>query len=132
VGAPYADGGRGPDVFDCWGLVRAIYREHLGVDLPSYGEIRAADLRAVARAMGAGKDAEIWAPAKAPREFDVVIMRDGRGGRRVVHVGVMVDATRVLHTTKTTGGAVIVPLAHTSIQVRLPELRRLNVSNCLS
>jgi cell wall-associated NlpC family hydrolase len=36
IGAPFAYGGRGPDAFDCYGLVRELYRRHFGVTLPDY------------------------------------------------------------------------------------------------
>jgi hypothetical protein len=39
--ACYKDGGRGPDVYDCWGLVRESRAEYLGLSqLPSYGDLR--------------------------------------------------------------------------------------------
>jgi cell wall-associated NlpC family hydrolase len=33
LGLPYAEGGRGPDVFDCYGLVREFHRRR-GLSLP--------------------------------------------------------------------------------------------------
>jgi len=36
IGKPYLVGARGPDSYDCWGLVCAIYKEGLGVDLPDW------------------------------------------------------------------------------------------------
>lgn len=35
LGLPFADGGRGPDTFDCWGLVVEVYKRY-GVQLPNY------------------------------------------------------------------------------------------------
>lgn len=35
LGLPFADGGRGPDSYDCWGIVREVYRRY-GVTLPDY------------------------------------------------------------------------------------------------
>ena len=35
VGLPYAENGRGP-AYDCYGLVRLVYADRLGVVLPSY------------------------------------------------------------------------------------------------
>ena len=41
IGKEYEDGARGPDKYDCWGLVRAIRHEVLGMPLlPSFGHIR--------------------------------------------------------------------------------------------
>lgn len=36
VGLPYRAGGRGPDEYDCWGLVLLVWRERFGMDLPTY------------------------------------------------------------------------------------------------
>ena len=37
----YEDGGRGPDSLDCWGLVRSVRHDELGLRLlPSYGDLR--------------------------------------------------------------------------------------------
>ena len=33
---PWARGTRGPNTFDCWGLIHWVYKTHLGVDLPAY------------------------------------------------------------------------------------------------
>lgn len=123
VGLPFQDGGRGPHVYDCWGLVVRIYRDQLGVTLPSYGEISARDLVRIARAMEAGKD-DGWQEITSPKALDVVLMRSGRGGQRVVHVGVMVDAQRVLHVEEAAAAAVV-PVAHFSVAGRIIGYRRL-------
>lgn len=123
VGLPFLDGGRGPEAYDCWGLVRAVYARMLGVDLPSYGEISARDLVRVARAMAAGQD-DGWRVVAAPQALDVCLMRSGRGGVPVVHVGVMADARRVLHVEPATA-AVVVPVMHASVAGRIAGFRRL-------
>lgn len=47
----YQDGGRGPDMFDCWGLVRSARHELFGLPLlPSYGDIAAGDKPQLTRA----------------------------------------------------------------------------------
>lgn len=70
VGLPYEE-------LDCWALVRRVYREQLGVEL-------AADpLAARAQVVEVEK----------PRAFDVALLRSR-------HVGVMIDAKRVLHTSR--------------------------------
>lgn len=125
VGLPFRDGGRGPDAYDCWGLVLAVYAERLSVDLPSYGEISARDLVRVARAMGAAQD-DGWDTVTDPRAFDVVLMRSGRGGgSRTVHVGVMVDAHRMMHSDLASGVSVV-PLTHFSVSGRVLGFRRLS------
>jgi hypothetical protein len=47
----YVDGGRGPDVYDCWGLVREVRHARLGKRLlPSYGSLRNTSPKAFTRA----------------------------------------------------------------------------------
>lgn len=122
VGAPFEDGGRGPDSYDCWGLLRAVYSDVRGVTLPTYGEVSSRDLLKIARAIDAGKD-EGW-EACEPAPMVAVLMRSGRGGPRIVHVGVMVDSRRMLHTEVATHAA-LVPINHPSVSGRIVGFRRL-------
>lgn len=119
VGMPF---GEGAGEVTCWSLVRRVYADQRGIDLPAYGEISARDLVRIARAMEAGKD-DGWRMVGVPRELDVVLMRSGRGGSVVVHVGVMVDGQRLLHVEAATA-AVIVPVQHMSVAGRILGYRR--------
>jgi cell wall-associated NlpC family hydrolase len=38
LGKPFSDFGRGPDTFDCWGLVIEV-AGRLGIEVPDYGRI---------------------------------------------------------------------------------------------
>lgn len=123
VGLPFVDGGRDRRGVDCWGLVRLVYAAERGIDLPSYGEISAADLLALARAFTAGAQGAHWPETLHPHPFDVAVMRSGQGHRGIVHVGVMVDARRVLHVERATD-SVIVPITHHSVAGRIMGFRR--------
>lgn len=119
VGLPF---GMAAGELTCWGLVRQVYADHLGVDLPEYGEISVHDLLRIARAMTRGKD-DGWRAVNPPQEFDVCIMRSPQGGASVVHVGVMTGPRHVLHVEAATA-AVIVPIAHFSVAGRILGYRR--------
>lgn len=108
VGIPFVDGGRDTAGVDCWGLVRLFYAEH-GVDLASYAEISARELLAVARAVLTGSATEPWQLATEPyRKLDVVVMkRLSEAGRAPVHVGVMIDARRMLHVTEAVASHIV-------------------------
>lgn len=123
VGLPFADGGRDLSGVDCWGLVRLVYAREIGIDLPAYGEISAADLLRVAHAMRAGALSDHWRAVAAPGAFDVVLMRASTGGQMVVHVGVMADSRRVLHAEPAAGSA-LVPVDHYTIRGRIAGYRR--------
>jgi cell wall-associated NlpC family hydrolase len=97
VGKPFAPFGQGPDFYNCWGLVRAVYREQLGLDLPSHDEIGAGAHRAVAQAMQQGVAQGPWIMAEPPQAFDVMVARRDMHSRYPGHVGVMIDEGRALH-----------------------------------
>ncbi len=113
----------------CWGLVRDIYAKRLKIDLPSYGEVDYAELRAVSEAVAAGTSFPgTWRPVTPfpglEREFDVVVMKgwlpcaDGVKRRGVIHTGVVSRPAHVLHTDM--GYAVVeVPLSHAFVKRRL-------------
>ena len=121
VGVPFVDGGRTIEGLDCWGLVCLIYAEQLGVDLPSYGDVSARDLLAIARAIEGGR--EPWQPVDKPQAFDVVSMRFYNRSW-VGHVGVMVDGTQMIHTEETIAAAII-PVSHYTVRDRISGYWRL-------
>ncbi len=119
VGLPF---GEGPGEVTCWGLVVAVYGSELGIELPLYGEISARDLIRIAKAMKAGDD-DGWRVPAVPGAFDVVAMRGPTGGSAVIHVGVMIDGTRMLHVEEASH-AVIVPVNHWTVARRITGYRR--------
>ncbi len=122
IGLPFEDGGRGPHSYDCWGLIKAVYADRLGVDLPSYGEISARDLIRVSRQMEGSKD-DGWVEC-GPVPLAVALMTTTATGRRIAHVGVMVDERRVMHVMRATLTAVV-PVSHFSVAGRIVGYRRL-------
>lgn len=109
VGLPYAPDGEGPHAFSCWGLVRWVFAQHLGIQMPVVN-VRD-DSADNTRAIRAAAVASGWAPAAAgrPAEWDIVLMM-GIDGR---HVGVLVLADRrlqLLHSIQGPG-VCVQPLA---------------------
>lgn len=110
----------------CWGLVRLVLGERCGLWLPTYGEISAAELVAIARTLRAEKRAAAWSRVEVWRSFDVVLMagRIGAGGRRAeLHCGIAVSADHLLHVEETTA-AVCVRRDHPSVKFRILETYR--------
>jgi cell wall-associated NlpC family hydrolase len=98
VGVPWAEKGRTRVGVDCWGLVRLVYADALGLALPSYTEAYAglAERGEIAELMSEDSRRWPWAmvPPKRAQEFDVAVFR--RGGL-AAHVGVVLGAGRMLH-----------------------------------
>jgi cell wall-associated NlpC family hydrolase len=124
VGLPFLSGGRSYEAVDCWGLVRLVFREVHGIELPGYGDIDAYALVKVAREMERGMDGEVWHPVQPGevRPFDVCAMHLP-GGSRVGHVGLMIGRDDLLHAEEESG-SVIVPLTHFSVRERIACFRR--------
>lgn len=108
VGLPYREGGRGPDAFDCYGLLVEVFRTVHGVELPDWYQ-DAPGNAAASRAIAAALDGEVsvgrmvrvdW-PHELPGEYDVAIVGSDN---RPHHVGVSV-AGGVLHASKAFGSA---------------------------
>ena len=97
VGVPFKPHGRGYDNWDCWGLIYIAHRDVYSIDLPSYDKEYKSINREREKIEGlysAGKQEE-WVEVKDPQAGDVVMLyMDGRA----VHVGLMIDKDKFLHT----------------------------------
>lgn len=98
VGIPWRAHGRTPHGFDCWGLVRAVYADQCGVELPSLADDYAdPHERAEIAELIAGPAASCWVETSrhALAPFDLLLF-----GGLAVHVGVAIDAGRMLHVDR--------------------------------
>lgn len=97
IGKPWVSGARGPDTFDCWGLVCHIYRERKGLELAIHASIDAKNLRAVLRA--SSDEIKHWQELQVPEHFCVALMSGNCHGH---HVGLWVKdgegQAGILHT----------------------------------
>lgn len=102
----YAPGGRGPDVFDCWGLARHVHHHVYGRPLlPSFCEAHPEDIR---RRQGAIHALHDTMPTRD------VPMREGALveawiGSLFVHIGIVVkvDGRLMILETDTPSGPVL-------------------------
>ncbi len=91
IGLPWVNGARGPDAFDCWGLLAWVQRAHFGIDLPERS-IEPAVMRAIYRdEVEAGR----WRILARPVHGCGALLRDGDQP----HVGIWLqcDGGGVLH-----------------------------------
>lgn len=86
LGKPWEQNGRGPDTFDCYGLVWWVYRKHLGIELPNHNVAHLEDhLDKAAQFIAEGMKSGDWFKLEVPREGCIVGMSRSR---RIHHVGI--------------------------------------------
>jgi len=104
VGLPYREAGRGPDTYDCYGLVAAVLKVARGVSLPDW-HTEAAGTQAASRAISEALRGEVAEGRSVrvdkPVDFDIAIIGSAL---RPHHIGVVVE-DGVLHASRTFGSA---------------------------
>ena len=97
IGVPFEFRGRGPDTFDCWGIVRYVYRfDHpKKISLPSYAKIymTSKDVKNIPEIMFGEIDRR-WKEVDTPQEYDVILLRM-RGFP--MHVGIVTKKGYMVH-----------------------------------
>lgn len=95
----WVKGGRGPDSFDCWGLVYWIYKTHLNQELPLYPTIDASDLVKVTEKITEYSTLPDWIPLDKPQDLCIVAM--SKNIDTLHHVGLFldIDGGLILHAT---------------------------------
>ena len=96
VGIAFKHDGRSIDGCDCWGLVRIVYHQELGIELPEYaGTLTDNSIGALRRAVKAvDKESAKWIRVQEPKAFDVTVLRLRSLN---CHVGVVIDHKHMLH-----------------------------------
>jgi cell wall-associated NlpC family hydrolase len=97
IGKPFKWHGRGPDAYDCIGLLMEIYRRQ-GIFLPDY---KSNELPA-ANAIDIGTAAMSWARSDWPFPGAAILLK--MHPNLVTHVGVIVDERRFIHTLEQMNG----------------------------
>ena len=131
IGIPFAADGASRAGANCWGLVHLVLKEQCGIATPTYDAISADELIAAARQFRTSAVAEPWirVTTQPRRAFDVVLMHamaseDGGGRSRVPgHVGILIDASRLLHVWEKCD-AVVMSLDHPRIRHRIVDFYR--------
>lgn len=97
LGAPFKVGGRGPTEFDCYGLVREMYRRARGVVLPEYVTY---ETRGENHSLISAFRQTDWASVGMGADRAVVFQI----GRYACHIGYMLNREQFIHTLESTGG----------------------------
>ena len=104
VGLPFRLGGRTRDGIDCYGLLRLVYSEQLGIELPAYaGEYVDGTERTELAAIVSGGLESDWEPVERPFTGDAVVTRVIG---QPTHVGVYIEPDRMLHIRREAGSCI--------------------------
>ena len=102
IGAPFVDGGRGPDKFDCWGLVREIYHRY-GIELPDY-KIGCYEILSVMNEME--RNRPMWKRCEWPDLPVPCVVAFKVSAPMVNHVGVYIGDGKFIHTREKAGAVI--------------------------
>lgn len=119
VGKRHVPGGRGPETFDCWGLLRWIYIHRYGLSLPSLPGISSNVALRIAKEIAEQTEKD-WDQVDEPFDGCAVAMSQSSVYH---HVGVFIEADgrKVLHCWDT--DRVIVD---SLLRLRLKGMRRVD------
>ncbi len=102
---PFAEKGRSLDGVDCWGLLQIIYREELGIELPSYLECyNETSERQKLSELVEEQATNYWRDVDDPKEFDVIIMKI-HGFES--HLGLVVRKGVMIHCEEGVGVSIV-------------------------
>lgn len=101
VGKQFQDGGRGPDVYDCWGLAADVFRR-CGTDLPDY-KISCDASPEVSAQMSAERPN--WQRCDVVKPVPSLIVFSDRG--LCAHCGVYIGNGRFIHAHERNGVEIV-------------------------
>lgn len=95
IGKPYEEGARGPDTFDCWGLLRAVYTDRYKIELPTLPGISTESVLGIHREI-VNCMTHDWLTSFDPKDGYAVAMSQSHTWH---HVGIYVEADgcKILH-----------------------------------
>lgn len=106
IGAPFEWGGRGPDKYDCYGLLMEMWKRKYGVNIPDFqsptgdSDISTKMAETMAQVYSGMSD---WVEV-APSPYVAVLFRVKR---YAAHIGFTLPYGRFIHTWDRSGGVVI-------------------------
>ena len=94
IGIPYKLHGRERDALDCWGMVRLVYADRLGIALPSLAEQYDNPVDAEGFAHAHELASPEWEAVETPQELDVFWCRIAG---MECHTGIALGDGKMLH-----------------------------------
>lgn len=103
IGRPFAYGGRGPDEYDCYGLLMELKRRE-GVQLPDYKS--PSDAASIAAIFAS--ELRLWRPAELSVGSVLLFLIPAQRGRQpYFHVGYALGHGDFIHTWEKSGGVTV-------------------------
>lgn len=102
IGTPFEYGGRGPDTYDCYGLVKECWRRVHGIELPDF---KSPSDPGVQAALGVTQMFR-WEPC----DRGAGVMAAIRIGGLTRHCGFLLDEDTMIHAWMFSGGVTIATL----------------------
>lgn len=96
VGLKFEQLGRSEGGIDCWGLVRLVYEQELGIILPDYTELyhSVTDKAGIASVVQMARE-DSWIKIEEPEPLSVIMLNIYG---RPVHVGIVEDSSWFVHS----------------------------------
>ncbi len=97
IGTLYEEFGRERSGCDCWGLVYVVFRDQLGISLPTYsGQYASAEERGeISALISDAAVSAVWRRIESGfQDFDIAVFRRGRMD---AHVGIVIAPNLMLH-----------------------------------
>lgn len=113
LGKPWEPGKSGPDSYDCWGLVRAVYAKKYLVDLPII-DVDPGSPHGIRKAIARDANRSGWIETPFPVEGDIVVMSQGNIPH---HIGVYLSLPEGGHIIHAVEGAGVVVQGKSSLSV---------------
>lgn len=99
IGLPHKEGGRGPEGWDCWGLMRLIYGREFKIDLPSYPGISESSIHTIHSKIREALLGD-WKRVEEPFDGCAVGMSQLKLGIHHVGIYTKADGGKVIHCWK--------------------------------
>jgi cell wall-associated NlpC family hydrolase len=100
VGKPYDLGAQGPDAFDCWSLIAAVYKQELNLEIPIYQASTPAGVaRAFKRHLATAPAVQVYEPI----QYDIAVQYTGACA---AHCGVLIGPLTIMHASAERGQVV--------------------------
>lgn len=103
---PFEEKGRERSGVDCWGLVRLIYKEKLGIELPSLLFYKNTTDRPTIKKIYEEESGSHWKqiPFGEEKEYDVIVLRMMGFP---MHVGIVLQGGFMIHCLKGSGTVIV-------------------------